>query len=103
MTENELRELSDMDWGGLAVEFVRGNELIHLFNHDLANRKNVARNLRFIKSRIAWCNTCMPTQLRHTVIIDDTDRGITDSTRTLIRAELENVVSSLRFATEGRK
>lgn len=103
MNETELKQLTELDWGGLTVEFVRGNELIHLFNHDISNRKSLSRSLRFIKSRIAWCNSCMPNELLHTVVIDDTDRAVTDGMRKQIRDELEGFATNLRFASKGKR
>ena len=103
MTQTELKALTDLDWGGLSVEFVRGNELMHIFNHDAANRKNLSRSICFIKSRIAWCDACAPNQFRHTVIIDDTDHSMSDAARRQVESELAGENVTLRFASGGKK
>ena len=100
MDRLKIQELTNMNWGSFTPEFSRGNEMVHVFNHDLSSPEAVVLTLQFITNRIRWCRTYVSPASVHIVVIDDVGQNVSDGTREYLRNCLKHYANELRFASE---
>lgn len=103
MSEENVKELANMDWGSFTPEFSRENEMVHVFNHFISEPEAVDRTIKFIVSRIKWCNAYFNNKFVHIVVVDDVGQNISNEVREYIRTAIKDYVISFRFASEEKQ
>jgi hypothetical protein len=93
----------DLDWGNIQPDRTNTEKLItvHIVNHDLQNRANFERTLRFLHARFQWFQRHLPPEWTQYVYIDDRGQRISNETRDEIRAGLTDF-ALVRFLSEGQ-
>jgi hypothetical protein len=85
----------DLEWGTATPEFIAGDSsaAIHVINHALEDRTQLARNLAFLRGRVAFFARHLPAEMKQHVIFDDRGQYIRSELRESLRASMTQIAS----------
>ncbi len=91
----------DLEWGTATPEFVADDSstAIHVINHALEDDEQLARNLMFIRGRVAFFARQLPAGMKQHIIFDDRGQSIPHQIRDSFRRSLTSI-ASFEYMTE---
>ena len=91
----------DLEWGTATPEFVADDSstAIHVINHALDDDTQLARNLAFIRGRVAFFARQLPAGMNQHIIFDDRGQNIPHRIRDTFRRSL-TPIALFEYMTE---
>ncbi len=91
----------DLEWGTATPEFVTedSSTAIHVINHALSDDAQLARNIAFLRGRIAFFARQLPAGMTQHVIFDDRGQNVPESIRASFRGSMASI-ASFEYMTE---
>ena len=93
----------DLEWGTATPEFVADDSstAIHVLNHALVDDAQLARNLAFIRGRVAFFSGQLLPGMKQHIIFDDRGQNIPNHVRNSLRDSLTRI-ASFEYMTERK-
>lgn len=91
----------DLEWGTATPEFISRDSTtaIHVINHSLTDHDQLARNIAFIRGRVAFFSRQLPVGMKQHIILDDRGQQIPPSIREEFRQSVRTI-ASFEFMSE---
>jgi hypothetical protein len=93
----------DLEWGTATPEFVAeaSSTAIHVINHALTDDAQLARNLTFVRGRVAFFARQLPAEMKQHIIFDDRGQSIPVDIRERFRNSVASI-ASFEYMTERK-
>jgi hypothetical protein len=93
--------ISELDWGPVTPELASADieVAVHVINHALEQPADLARNIRFLRARIAHFRLHLPAGWVQWVIFDDRGQAVSPASKQALSSALE-AAQSVRFKSD---